>query len=347
MCPLEPSQLAPSWEKSPPACAHIKLTSATTGPPKAILFTDSQLKADVDQIVATMGLRRDWPNLGVISLAHSYGFSNLVLPLLLHGIPLILAAPPLPEVVRSAAAIAPNLTLAAVPALWQAWNEADAIPGNVRLAISAGAPLSIELENSVFTKIGIKIHNFYGSSECGGIAYDTRSVPRTDSSFAGAAMKNVRLRINAEGCLEVQSHAAATGYWPEPDKRLGKGVFITSDLAEIKEDGIYLRGRAAELINIAGRKVAPEQIENELRQHPSVRDCLVLGAPDADSSRGEVVAAVVVRTGASTEKQLRDFLLERLPAWQVPRFWRFADVLPRNERGKISRAEWRKKLFGL
>ena len=50
-----------------------------------------------------MGLRPDWPNLGVISLAHSYGFSNLVLPLLLHGIPLILAPSPLPEAVRQAA----------------------------------------------------------------------------------------------------------------------------------------------------------------------------------------------------------------------------------------------------
>ena len=50
-----------------------------------------------------MGLRPDWPNLGVISMAYSYGFSNLVLPLLLHGIPLFLAPAPLPEVLRGAA----------------------------------------------------------------------------------------------------------------------------------------------------------------------------------------------------------------------------------------------------
>ena len=60
--------------------------------------------ADAENIVATMGLRPDWPNLGVISLAHSYGFSNLVLPLLLHGIPLILAGAPLPEIVLRASA---------------------------------------------------------------------------------------------------------------------------------------------------------------------------------------------------------------------------------------------------
>ncbi len=345
-CPLELSHNPPAWEKAAPHCAHIKLTSATTGSPKAILFSGAQLAADVDQIVSTMGLRRDWPNLGVISLAHSYGFSNLILPVLLHGIPLILAAPPLPEIVRQAAKLVPDLTLPAVPALWQAWHEANAIPPNVRLAISAGAPLSIELESAVFAKTGIKIHNFYGASECGGIAYDSSATPRDDASYAGLPMKNVRVEIGDDGCLGVHSKAAGMCYWPDADERLGNGVFLTSDIVEIKSNGVYLRGRAAELINIAGRKVSPERVEKELLQHGSVRDCLVFGAPDSDSSRGEMIVAVVVARD-TTEKELRDFLLNRLPVWQVPRMWRFVDALPRNERGKISRAEWRKKLVGL
>ena len=99
-----------------------------------------------------MGLRADWPNLGVISLAHSYGFSNLVLPLLLHGIPLILAPAPLPEIIRRAAENEQSITLAAVPAMWRAWHEAGAIPQNVRLAISAGAPLPLESGTIGFSK---------------------------------------------------------------------------------------------------------------------------------------------------------------------------------------------------
>ena len=105
-------------------CRHLNITSATTGAPRTIAFTGEQLAADADNIVATMGLRPDWPNLGAISLAHSYGFSNLVLPLLLHGIPLFLPPSPLPEVLRIAAPDAPDLTLAGVPALWRAWHEA-------------------------------------------------------------------------------------------------------------------------------------------------------------------------------------------------------------------------------
>ncbi len=199
VCPLEVGQSAPSFIGSsrgneahfselPSNAVHLKITSATTGAPRLIAFKAEQLAADAENIVATMGLRRDWPNLGVISLAHSYGFSNLVLPLLLHGIPLVLAPAPLPEVVGEALKKIKGATLAAVPALWRVWHEANVISPNVHLAISAGAPLPLPLEEEIFKTRGLKIHNFYGSSECGGIAYDTTEIPRTDARCAGAPM---------------------------------------------------------------------------------------------------------------------------------------------------------------
>src|SRR5258708_7575336 len=117
VCPLEVDQAPPSFSKIPGPIVHVKTTSASTGAPRMIAFTAAQLAADAANIVGTMGLRRDWPNLGVISLAHSYGFSNLVLPLLLHGIPLVLLDSALPEAVRGAAAALPEITLPAVPAL--------------------------------------------------------------------------------------------------------------------------------------------------------------------------------------------------------------------------------------
>jgi long-chain acyl-CoA synthetase len=341
VCPLEAGQPLPTIVGLPKTCAHLKMTSATTGAARMIVFREEQLFADAQNIVATMGLRREWPNVAFISLAHSYGFSNLVLPLALFGIPLVLASPPLPEVLRSVATQVKEFTLAAVPALWQAWHEADALPRSIRLAISAGAPLPIALESEVFKKCGLKIHNFYGSSECGGIAYDRSEAPRTDGSLAGTALDNVELRQSAEGLLEVCGRAVAETYWPGANEHLENGTFLTSDLVELKGGQVYLRGRATDLINVAGRKVSPELIERELLQHPAVRDCIVFGMPDADSGRGECVAACVV--GRATERELRDHLLSRLAPWQVPRNWHFLDILPRNERGKVSRAELRKK----
>ncbi len=93
--------------------------------------------------------------------------------------------------------------------MWRACNDANAIPANVRLAISAGAPLPLNLELEIFKTRGLKIHNFLGSSECGGIAYDGTEIPRTDAALAGSPMRNVNLSLNDDGCLIVRSSAVA------------------------------------------------------------------------------------------------------------------------------------------
>ncbi len=343
VCPLEPEQPPPPVRVPPAPCCHLKTTSATTGLPRQIAFRPEQLAADAENIIATMGLRADWPNLGVISLAHSYGFSNLVLPLLLHGIPLILAPSPLPQAVRQASALMPALTLPAVPALWSAWHEAGAIPEQVRLAISAGAPLPAALEEAVFEKAGLKVHNFYGSSECGGIAYDTSSHPRPEYDCVGTPMRNVQVRLNEDGCIEVTSQAVGEKYWPDPDDVLGGGRFQSSDLAELKNGGVYLRGRLGDQINVAGRKVSPASIERVLAQHGAVKECLVFGYPSDDADRTEVIVACVAAGAPVASDELKQFLLAKLPAWQVPRKWWFVDSLSANTRGKLSRAEWRKR----
>lgn len=344
VCPVETDQPEPKITPGlPPEVAHLKMTSGTTSAPRFVAFTTSQLMADAENIVATMGLRPDWPNLGVISLAHSYGFSNLVLPLLLHGIPLVLAGAPLPEIVLRAAETETEITLAAVPALWRTWQDANAIPHNVRLAISAGAPLPVALEQEVFAARGLKIHNFYGSSECGGIAYDTSSGPRVDDSCAGAPMRNVNLTLAENGCLEVHSQAVGQSYWPEANPALGGGVFRTNDLAEISNGLVYFRGRAGDQINVAGRKVSPESIEKVLLAHPGVRECVVFGVPSSDTKRGETIVACVSATTQVAGETLKQFLLAQLPAWQVPREWWLVESLFASRRGKLSRAEWRKR----
>ena len=288
-----------------------------------------------------MKLRRGEPNLGVISLAHSYGFSNLVLPLLLHGIPLALADSALPETLRRAGKKLDAFTLPAVPALWRAWLGANVISKNIRLAISAGAPLPVALEKAVFEKTGIKIHNFYGASECGGIAYDRSETPRKDPQFVGQPLKNVQLDVNANGCLEVRSAAVGETYFPDSSKTLADGCFQTNDLAELNSEKVYLLGRANDQINVAGRKISPEFIETALLAHPEVADSLVFGIPSDDAERGETIVACVAVSGRLTAEILKQFLLAKLPAWKVPREWWIVDSLQANERGKRSRAEWR------
>jgi long-chain acyl-CoA synthetase len=341
VCPLEAHHQPLAVSRPFPRCCHLKTTPACTGVPRAVAFTEEQLAADADNIVATMGLRPDWPNLGVISLAYSYGFSSLVLPLLLHGIPLILAPAPLPEVLRGAEREGGDLTVAGVPALWHAWHKAGAILHNVRLAISAGAPLPISLERAVYNEHGIKIHNFYGSTECGGIAYDPTTTPRTDETLVGRPLKNVHVDVNKNGVLRVRGNAVGETYWPSALDTLQRGVFLTCDLAELVDGNICLRGCNSDHINVAGRKVSPVIIEQSLREHDAVAECLVFGVPGANLDRTDVIVACVSADREGIQDELKQFLLQRLPSWQVPREWWFVGSLATNGSGKPSRTQWR------
>jgi acyl-CoA synthetase (AMP-forming)/AMP-acid ligase II len=346
LCPLELGQAALVLPQLPQEWAHLKTSSGTSsGTPQIIAFTAAQLAADARNIVDTMGLRADWPNLGVVSLAHSYGFSNLVLPLLLHGVPLILLPSRLPEGIRRACLKFSNLTLPAVPALWRVWHEAESILPAIKLAISAGAALPAALETAIFKRTGIKVHNFYGASECGGICYDASETPRVRDEDVGAALCGVTLEIDAEGCLGVRSSAAGETYWPNPSLALGGGKFQTGDRAELRDGRVFLRGRRGDVINLAGRKVAPELIERAILRHPGVRDCVVFGVPEPDGARGESIAACVSARGELTEESLREFVGQSLPDWQAPRHWRFVAEIEEPDRGKISRAKWRERFL--
>jgi acyl-CoA synthetase (AMP-forming)/AMP-acid ligase II len=141
----------------------------------------------------------------------------------------------------------------------------------------------------------------------------------------------------------VRSPAVALGYWPRAeDDNFKDGAFRPSDLLERSGSGYAIVGRVSDLINVAGRKVNPDEVERVLRMSPHVRQAVVLGLPAA--ARGEEVAACV--EGEATEAELRTLCARNLPAWQVPRRWFFLREIPLNARGKISRADLRARLAG-
>ncbi len=327
------------------AVVHVKTTSGSTGGPSRVLFTASQLAADHDQIRETMRLDNGAPNLAVISPAHSYGFSNLVLPLLLGGMPLIAPGNPLPVTLRRVLAeMAEPVTLPAVPVMWRAWHQTGVLAGaRVALAITAGAPMPLNLEVEIYEAHGLKVRNFYGASECGGIAFDDREGPRISAEEAGRPMSAVRLSMGEDGCLEVRGAAVALGYEDGGGERLGGGVFRTGDLARLEEGRVFLEGRATDTIHVAGRKVAPQVIEAALLRLPGVRHCVVFGVASEDAARvQEIVACVNAEAGVSQES-LQAGLGRELPGWQIPRRWWLTSELRPDVRGKLSRAAWRER----
>ena len=307
----------------PPAVVLVKHTPGATGIPRGIFFTATQLAADAARLVAAMDMRLERPNLAAISLAHSYGFSNLVLPLLLHGIPLHALPAPFPQAVADALAAHPSLTVPAVPSIWRAWHRSGILHrAPIATALSAGAPLPLDLEQAVFTATGIKLRTFYGASECGGISLDTSAHPRSDPADTGTPLDGVNVSLHPSGRLLVASDAVGSGYdAPRDGDMLDGGRFLTHDLARLADGRIHLLGSAGSAINVAGRKISPARVEAALTATPHARRARVFGIPAHDPDRVEEIAALVELAEDATLDALKQAATTTLASWELPRHW--------------------------
>jgi len=315
----------------------IKLTSGTSGAPRAILFTAEQLLADCDQICEAMGIGEMDLNYGVVAFSHSYGFSNLITPLLCRGVGLVAAQDALPRAIASGIAASGATVLPAVPAVFHALSGVEgALPG-LRLCISAGAPLRVETADAFRARFGLKVHTFYGASECGGIAYDGTEEAISLPGFVGSAMPGVRIEVSPDGACSVRSAAVGTSYFPAESEELGGGEFRPADLLQKLPEGWQITGRRSDVINVGGKKASPSEIEAVLISHPGVSEAAVFGV--GNSARTEAVCACVVAHEGTDLAGLKAWCSERLPAWQVPRAIARVEAIPVNARGKISRPE--------
>jgi long-chain acyl-CoA synthetase len=331
------------WGKNEPSL--LKLTSGTTAAPRAIRFRSHQLLADCNQICDTMNISDDDLNFGVIPVSHSYGFSNLLTPLMARGVPMVVSHDRTPravlaDLVRTGATVFPG-----TPAFYQAFCDIGDVPPlpKLRLCISAGAPLSNTVAKRFFEKFKLAIHSFYGASECGGICYD-RYGTMFEDGLVGQPMQGVDVELmdptEPASQIRVRSAAVSDGYFPEPDEpKLGNGVFIPDDLLARHDSALKIVGRISDVINVAGKKVNPAEVEAHLLRFKGVRQAVVFGRPTGAGLRNEEVAACVLTSPGVSESDLLRFCRTALSGWQVPKRIFIVDIIPTNERGKISRRE--------
>ncbi len=327
------------WNGRPPTL--LKLTSGTTAAPRTIRFGSGQLLADCEQICDTMGITDRDLNFAVVPVSHSYGFSNLITPLIARGVPIALSNDRMPRAVLDGLARTRATVFPGMPVFYQAFCQMEQKPElpHLRLCISAGAPLPLPVAVQFREKYGRAIHSFYGSSECGGICYD-RDATLIEQGFVGEAMERVQLEPLDPGALasrfRVRSAAAGNGYFPEADEaQLGHGYFVPDDLLTRRTGGFAIVGRVSDIINVAGKKVNPAEVEAVLLDFPGVREAAVFGL--TSTLRNEEVAACIVADESVREEDLLGHCRRRLSGWQAPKRIFFLAAIPVNERGKISR----------
>jgi long-chain acyl-CoA synthetase len=347
---LKTADTAVEWGENVPSL--LKLTSGTTAVPRAIRFRSHQLLADCNQICDTMGISDDDLNFGVIPVSHSYGFSNLLTPLIARGVPIVVSQDRTPRAVLGDLARTGATVFPGTPAFYQAFCDIGDLPllPKLRVCISAGAPLSSAVAKKFFEKFKQPIHSFYGASECGGICYD-RCGTMFEDALVGQPMHDVEIEVidptESASQIRVRSAAVGDGYFPEPDERkLSNGVFIPDDLLARHDSALKIVGRISDVINVAGKKVNPAEVEAHLLRFKGVQQAVVFGRPTGAGLRNEEVTACVLASAGITESDLIRFCRTALSGWQVPKRIFIVDTIPTNERGKISRRELARQFSG-
>jgi long-chain acyl-CoA synthetase len=343
MIQLRTADSTPDWGENRPSL--LKLTSGTTAAPRVIRFRSNQLLADCNQICQTMGILDDDLNFGVIPVSHSYGFSNLLTPLVARGVPMAVSRDRTPRAVLADLARTGATVFPGTPVFYQAFCEMDDVPllPKLRLCISAGASLSRAVAKKFFEKFNQAIHSFYGASECGGICYD-RNATRFEDGLVGQPMQGVEVRLidptQSASQIRVRSAAVSDGYFPEPDEqKLGNGIFVPDDLLARQDSDLKILGRVSDVINVAGKKVNPAEVEAHLLRFKGVQQAVVFGRPTGAGLRNEEVAACVLASPEVSESELLRFCRTALSGWQVPKRIFIVDIIPTTGRGKISRRE--------
>ena len=330
--------------------AVLKVTSGSSGLPKATVTTEAQLCGDSESIIAAMGVRPEDTQLAVIPLSHAYAIGNLVVPLLMQGTAIVLREGFIPDcVIDDAHAFGARLW-PGVPFMFEHLREnpPPRWPETLAQLISAGAPLVPATARGLHDAFGVGVHAFYGTSESGGISYEDRpapGAPASDGVLVGHPLPGVTVTLRDEtdvpagvGRIHVATRGVSKGYAGLDDGSFIDGGFLTGDLGRFDGEGrLVLTGRVSSFVNVAGRKVQPGEVESVLRRCPGVEDVRVIGV--RDPKRGEALAACVISTAKEvTEADIRRFCTTRLAAHKIPRVVVLLRQWPLSDRGKVERA---------
>src|ERR1022692_1965982 len=348
--------------------AALPYSSGTTGLPKGVMLSHYNLVANVYQVLGPNAAALS-PNdvmLCFLPLYHIYGLTvaltlNLTLGSTLVLMPRFDVQKLCTLLIRESVTMMPVVP-PAINAMCQA-AEAGTFPKNhkVRWIKCGAAPLAPELARRMTDLTGILVNQGYGMTEASPVTHAGYIAPpemcRPASIGQPLALTECRIvdlernevAPGEQDELVMRGPQIMMGYWKESQATaavLRDGWYFSGDIVRRDADGFYyVLDRSKEMIKYKGFPVAPAEVESVLLEHAAVRDCGVVAKPD--DAAGEIPCAfVVLREGftpsEALDKQLRDFVADRLAHHKQPREIHFVEVVPRTPSGKILRRELRK-----
>ncbi|WP_206784728.1 non-ribosomal peptide synthetase [Amycolatopsis sp. MtRt-6] len=327
---------------SVPGTALLVRTSGSTGAAKLVPLPRAAVRHAASLVAGTLELTPADRGLNVLPLHHTHGLVGVVLSSLTAGASVVCLPGYSDEGMLAAFRSLAPTWYSAVPAIHArvaAFAAGGQLDGHrLRFTRSASAPLPEALRVRLGDALGVPVLQAYALTEAPGeICAQSPSVPVTPGTVGPPV--GCEVSIGDSGEIMVRGPHVCPGYLSTVDGPLTghhpDGLLATGDLGRLTEDGeLELSGRLDDVINRAGEKVSPAELENVLAGHPGVTDVVVAGA--ADPVLGEAVIAVVVASEATSDDDLRRHCARTPRAHGPDRFARVAEI-PRSATGKVNR----------
>jgi len=346
----------PAVDVRPEDLAVLQYTGGTTGLSKGAMLTHRNLTANVLQVAEwdTESGEGTETYLCVLPFFHSFGMTICMNSGIYSGSTMVLiprfdVKMVLESIQKYKVNVFPGtptiyVAIIAAPNL----NKYDLT--SIRICVSGGAPLPLEVQLKFQELTGGRLIEGYGLSETSPITHSNRLDSRAEGSiglpFPDTMCKimdsetgETQLSIGEVGELCVKGPQVMKGYWNKPEeneKVLRDGWFYTGDIGHMDERGMtFIVDRKKDLIIAGGYNIYPREVEEVLYEHPKVMEATVAGVKDP--YRGETVKAyIVLKEGnTATDKEIIAFCKERLAPYKVPKKIEFKTELPKTMVGKI------------
>jgi long-chain acyl-CoA synthetase len=338
--------------------AVILYTSGTTGRPKGAELTHANLTRNAE-VTATdlLQLTADDVIFGGLPLFHSFGQTCTLNTAVAVGACLTLLPRFDPGQALQILAGHRATVFAGVPTMYAALlGHPDRSAYDVsalRVCISGGAAMPVEVMRGFEEAFGCQVLEGYGLSETSPVACFNHPNRERKPGTIGTPIRGVEMRVVDEqgnevargevGEVAIRGHNIMKGYWQRPEetaKAVPDGWFRTGDMGRVDEDGYFaIVDRKKDLIIRGGYNVYPREIEEVLYEHPAVAEAAVIGLSHPGLGE-EVGAAVALKPGAgATADELRDYVKAQVAAYKYPRHVWIVDALPKTATGKILKRE--------
>lgn len=336
---------------APEAPAALLYSSGTTGFPKGVTLTQRNIASNIAAAARYSGYRPDDRLAAFLPLFHVYG-QNYIMNAAVHaGATLVLFRRFVPEPVLQAIERERITMFFGVPTIFIGLLAMDLSKydlSSIRYEMSAAATMPEEISRRWTERFGRRVYEGYGLTECSPFACYNDLVEHRFGSV-GRAIEGFELAIFDEaerelprgrwGEIVIRGPGVMQGYWRRPEdsaQALRGGWLHSGDIGRMDDAGyVYIVDRVKDMINVAGFKVWPAEVEQYLYKLPGLQEVAVYGLPHPDKGE-QVVAAVVPRPGhALGAEDVLAYCRAHIAAYKVPARVDIVAELPKSATGKI------------